>query len=134
MAYELPGRCPICSQSLQVTELRCRSCATVIRGDFLLGRFAKLSREQLLFLETFLRQRGVIKDVEEALGISYPTVRSRLDELLHVLGLTEEREQEREQRREILRDLSEGKISAEEAMTLLGKVSGSGTLAGREGR
>lgn len=124
MAYELPGRCPICGQPLHVTELRCSGCSTAIRGDFLLGRFAKLSREQLLFLETFLRQRGVIKDVEEALGISYPTVRGRLDDLLQTLGLTEEREQERERRREILRDLSEGKIGAEEAMAMLGKVSG----------
>ncbi|MCL4545848.1 MAG: DUF2089 domain-containing protein [Chloroflexi bacterium] len=131
MANELLGRCPVCGDALHVTELHCTSCDTRIRSDFSLGRFARLSREQLLFLETFLRQRGVIKDVEEALGVSYPTVRSRLDDLLRTLGLTEEREQERENRREILRSLSEGRLSAEEAMALLSKVSSPGATPDR---
>jgi hypothetical protein len=74
------------------------------------------------FLEAFLRARGVIKDVEEALGISYPTVRSRLDELLRTLDLGDDRERER--RRVILADLSDGKISSEEAMTMLAGLKG----------
>jgi len=74
------------------------------------------------FLEAFLRARGVIKDVEEALGISYPTVRSRLDELLRTLDLGDDRERER--RRVILADLSDGKISSEQAMSMLAGLKG----------
>jgi hypothetical protein len=93
-----------------------------VEGRFVLDRFARLNREQMQFLEAFLRARGVIKDVEEALGISYPTVRSRLDELLRTLDLGDDRERER--RRVILADLSDGKISSEQAMSMLAGLKG----------
>lgn len=122
MAHEMLGRCPVCGEALEVARLHCPHCDTSVEGRFALGRFAALSREQVQFLEAFLRARGVIKEVEEALGISYPTVRGRLDDLLRALGFTEEREQqerEREQRRGVLADLSAGRISAEDAMRRL---------------
>lgn len=117
MSHEVLGQCPVCGESLEVAKLHCPSCQTTVEGRFALDRFARLNREQAQFLEAFLRARGVIKDVEEALGISYPTVRGRLDDVLRALDLGDDRERER--RRTILADLSDGKISSEQAMAML---------------
>jgi hypothetical protein len=79
-----------------------------------------LSREHLAFVETFLRARGKIKDVEEELGISYPTVVSRLNEVLVALGFEageDPRESERRQR--ILDEVSAGRLSVAEAAEAL---------------
>ena len=117
----LIGRCPVCSEALRVTRLECDSCGTRVEGTFALGRFHSLTPEQLQFLETFVRVRGNIKDVERELGISYPTVRSRLDAVIRALGFPSQAEPDREveRRKEILRELSEGKIEADDAVKLL---------------
>jgi hypothetical protein len=83
---EVTGRCPMCEAELVVTHLRCRQCGTGLEGVFHLTRFDRLSREQLRFVDVFLKNRGVIRDVERELTISYPTVRSRLDEVIRALG------------------------------------------------
>jgi hypothetical protein len=83
---ELTGRCPICEAELTVTHLRCQRCGTGLEGTFTLTKFDRLSREQLRFVDVFVKNRGVIRDVERELGISYPTVRSRLDEVIRALG------------------------------------------------
>jgi hypothetical protein len=115
------GQCPICSGELQVTRLHCRACGTSIEGQFDLGKFHSLSREQLQFAEVFIRNRGNIKDVERELGISYPTVRGRLDALIRALGydLPEEPKPSIDQRREILAQLERGEINPEDALKLL---------------
>jgi hypothetical protein len=87
MPHDAIATCPICSGELAVTRLHCRSCGTTLEGDFNVGRFARLSREQFALLESFLRSRGNLKEMERELGISYPTVRARVDALLRALGL-----------------------------------------------
>jgi hypothetical protein len=87
MAHDAIATCPICSGELAVTRLHCRSCGTTLEGDFNVGRFARLSREQFALLESFLRSKGNLKEMERELGISYPTVRARVDALLRALGL-----------------------------------------------
>jgi hypothetical protein len=87
MAHDAIATCPICSGELAVTRLHCRACGTTLEGDFTVGRFARLSREQFALLESFLRSRGNLKEMERELGISYPTVRARVDALLRALGL-----------------------------------------------
>lgn len=72
-------QCPVCDADLRITELTCATCSTKLHGDFPPAPLARLSREHQQFIETFLRCRGVIRDVERMLGISYPTVRARLD-------------------------------------------------------
>ena len=121
MANPVIGRCPICSESLRVVRLECQACGTRLEGDFTLGRFHALSTEQLEFLGTFIRARGNFKDVERELGISYPTVRSRLDAVIRALGFPSQVEPDRdaERRKEILRELAEGKIAPDDAATLL---------------
>lgn len=116
----LIGKCPVCAETLKVTRLECDSCGTRLEGAFGLGRFQNLSAEQLQFLETFIRVRGNIKDVERELGLSYPTVRGRLDAVIRALGFEVPAEDHSaERRKEILRELSEGKIPAEDAVRLL---------------
>lgn len=87
MARDVIATCPVCEGELTVTRLHCRSCGTALEGEFGVGRFGRLEREQLAFLESFLRSRGNLKELERELGISYPTVRSRLEGLLRALGL-----------------------------------------------
>src|SRR3954449_6042254 len=86
MPHDVISTCPVCSNELAVTRLQCRSCGTSLEGDFTVGRFGRLTREQLVLLESFLRSRGNLRDMERELGISYPTVRSRVEALVRALG------------------------------------------------
>ena len=86
MPHDVISTCPVCSSELTVTRLNCRSCGTTLEGEFSVGRFGRLTREQLLLLESFLRSRGNLRDMERELGISYPTVRSRVEALVRALG------------------------------------------------
>lgn len=86
MPHDVISTCPVCSGELAVTRLHCRSCGTTLEGEFSVGRFGRLTREQLLLLESFLRSRGNLRDMERELSISYPTVRSRVEALVRVLG------------------------------------------------
>src|SRR4029078_3980762 len=89
MARDVIPTCPVCEGELAITRLHCRSCGTALEGEFGVGRFGRLSREQLSLLESFLRSRGNLKERERELGISYPTVRSRVDALVRAIGLGE---------------------------------------------
>src|SRR5712691_12329963 len=115
------ARCPICAETLAVARLDCAACGTRIEGSFALGRFHRLSPEQLEFLEVFIKARGNFKDVERELGMSYPTVRSRLDAVIRGLGFLSQAEPDREaeRRKEILRELAEGRIAPDDAASLL---------------
>lgn len=86
MPHDVIATCPVCAGELGVTRLRCRSCATTLEGDFSVGRFGRLDRDQLALLESFLRSRGNLREMERELGISYPTVRSRVEALVRSLG------------------------------------------------
>ena len=86
MPHDVISTCPVCSNELAVTRLQCRSCGTSLEGDFSVGRFGRLNREQLTLLESFLRSRGNLREMERELGISYPTVRSRVEALVRALG------------------------------------------------
>jgi hypothetical protein len=86
MAHDVISTCPVCSNELSVTRLHCASCGTSLEGDFSVGRFGRLNREQLALLESFLRSRGNLREMERELGISYPTVRARVEALVRALG------------------------------------------------
>lgn len=86
MQHDVIATCPVCANELAVTRLHCRSCGTTLEGDFSVGRFGRLSREQLALLESFLRSRGNLREMERELGISYPTVRGRVEALVRALG------------------------------------------------
>jgi len=119
--YDLLGKCPVCGEDLTVTRLHCRSCDLALEGHFGLGRFYRLDPEQLHFVETFIRCEGKLNKVQEELGLSYPTVRSRLHEAIRALGyeVREELTMSPEQRKSILDDLAQGEITSDEAVKLL---------------
>lgn len=84
--HPAPTTCPVCSRPLTIVRLGCGGCGTAIEGHFSMGRLGRLTRDQLDFVEVFLGARGKIKDVEAALGISYPTVVARLEQVVAALG------------------------------------------------
>jgi len=86
MPHDVISTCPVCASELAVTRLHCDSCGTTLEGDFSVGRFGRLNRDQLVLLESFLRSRGNLREMERELGISYPTVRSRVEALVRALG------------------------------------------------
>jgi len=86
MPHDAIATCPVCSGELSVTRLHCRTCGTTLEGDFSVGRFGRLGREQMAILESFLRSRGNLRDMERELGLSYPTVRARVEALVRALG------------------------------------------------
>jgi len=85
-----PNRCPVCDGELLVTRLQCSSCSTEVNGSFTLGRLASLREPHASLLEMFLRVRGNVKEMERELGLSYPTVRARLEEAFQAAGFPRE--------------------------------------------
>ena len=122
--YKAPGQCPVCGQRLIISKLSCNHCHTSIDGAFSSCKFCQLPKDQLDFIETFIRCRGNIKDVEKELNISYPTVRKNLDTVIQSLGYQIERSDNQEKensawRQEILDALERGEISSKDAVKRL---------------
>jgi hypothetical protein len=139
-------KCPVCGGDLMVTRLHCPSCDTTIEGEFDPGAsgsrlqevfspeqlkpllpFSRLSAEQLQFILTFVRCEGRFNRMEEEMGLSYPTLRNRLNEIIRSMGYEPPREEAAVSRAEqpagpgpaerqaILDQLSQGEIDLEEA-------------------
>ena len=119
MKYKAPGRCPVCGHELTVTRLSCGHCQTKLEGEFATCKFCQLPTEQMEFIEVFIKCRGNIKDVERELGISYPTVRNRLDGVIQSLGYRVENPEppaeDKERGQDILGALERGELTAQEA-------------------
>jgi hypothetical protein len=115
---KLISECPVCSGALRVTHLRCGDCGTELSGEFTANEFARLPGDKLGFLRVFLACRGNLKEVEAELNISYPTVRSRLDQLLEALTLAGDVEDESAasiDRASVIEALQRGEMTVEEA-------------------
>ncbi len=121
--YSALTRCPVCKSELAVTRLHCQSCDTTVEGRFAPGHFANLSPEQIEFIVTFVRCEGKINRMEQEIGLSYPTIRNRLQEVIRALGFEPGKDEpvaiDQETRNSILADLDAGKISADDAMRRL---------------
>ena len=100
-----------------VERLKCKRCGTTIEGEFTLNEFASLDRKNLEFLRLYLKNRGNLSRVAEVLGISYPTVLSRFNDLLKSLGYSTEGE--RDETEDVLERLEKGEISVREALKIL---------------
>lgn len=129
MQYQAPGVCPVCSHELTISKLQCTHCKTSIEGSFSHCEFCMLPTEDLFFMKTFIKCRGNIKDVEKELGISYPTVKSKLNNLIEALGFhvseldTKEIVKERqEEKTKIIDALERGEITAKEASEKIAKI------------
>ncbi len=131
MEREVISTCPVCEGRLQVTRLHCNTCGTTIEGEFNVGRFANLDRPQMALLESFLRSRGNLRELERELGLSYPTVRGRVETLLRSLGLGDgpaapaeatapaEPQIDAATRRSVLERLAKHELTAEQAAAAL---------------
>lgn len=115
MKREVIGKCPICSKNLEVVRLGCSSCGTAIEGNFKLCKFCSLTKEQKEFAEIFIRNRGNIKEIEKDMGISYPTVKKELENLIEALGYKSEA-QTTSYKKEVLGKLYRGEITVDDAI------------------
>jgi len=123
--YRYPGRCPVCGHEMLVSKLTCTHCQTKLGGEFNTCKFCRLPNEQVEFIEVFIKCRGSIKDVEKELGISYPTVRNRLEGVIQALGYRAEKvdlQEDRESRQKILLSLEKGEITPQDAVRQLKKA------------
>ena len=120
--YPVIGKCPICGDTLNVTRLHCRNCDSSVEGQFSLGRFYRLSPDQLAFVETFIRCEGKLNRVQDELSMSYPTARARLAGVIRALGYEVGDDEEAAPsgvRKTVLEKLAAGEINSEEAVGLL---------------
>jgi hypothetical protein len=116
--YPLLTRDPVTGGELMVTRLECPESGIVIEGRFSLGWIARLSSEQLEFVELLVKNRGNVQKLAAELGVAYNTARARLDEIATILGGSPETNGLVD-RRQVLDRLASKEISVEDAMRLL---------------
>lgn len=123
---EFEGKCHFCGGDVVITSTRCKKCGTSVKGDFNVCELCKLSAEAKVFIKVFIQCDGNIKNVEKSLGISYPTVKSRLalvkEELSRLdidTGVDKSRVENKNKRQEILNKINNGELSVDEALSML---------------
>ena len=122
MRKEGIGTCPVCQNTLQATRLSCNVCHTEITGEFELSRFSYLNKEELNFVETFMRVYGNIKEMEKELDVSYPTVKKMLEQVVVKMGFeARDTREPSTSTHELLTKIKNKEISVNDALTLLKK-------------
>jgi hypothetical protein len=120
MVREVLGKCPVCGGTTEVTSINCNDCGTKIEGHFKLCRFCALTDEQKTFTDVFMKCRGNVKEVEKELGVSYPTVKNRLEDVVSALGYkSNPTTVDMGRKKEILDKLDNGEVSVEDALEML---------------
>jgi len=124
-------KCPACQNEVIVTRISCTRCECEVTGQFQPTIFSRLTPESLAFVETFVRLRGNIKEMERELGVPYSTIRNRLDDVIMELGFVpgahipppaSPPEVPTASRQEILKRLESGEITAEDAAEEFGRI------------
>lgn len=108
-------KCPVCTHQLKAVKLTCQHCGTQIENTFDFPKIMHLTREQLEFVEVFILCRGNIKDVEKELNISYPTVRTKLDQVIEMLGDPKETQNGSDKRKKGVEDKAASKNAEEDS-------------------
>ncbi len=111
------AECPYCQQAMTVSRMTCHSCQVAVEATFPTARLANLPVEHQRFIEIFVLASGSLKEIAEQTGVSYPTVRSRLDKV--IAALREEIGRTQKTKGSILDAVSAGKLSAETAAQLI---------------
>lgn len=114
----LPGSCPFCGHSIEITRVNCKGCDCEINGSFNPGSFGLLPIEYQKFIAVFLKHRGNISQVEKELGISYPTINKMLETVNNMLEITTEK-QPMLSRKQILDSIEKGEMSVKDAAFIL---------------
>lgn len=115
-------KCPACKSIVKPSRLNCSGCGLVIEGDFFLPRLARLSQEHQVLVEAFICSGGNLKDLSSEMGVSYPTMRKKVDAL--VAALQELKEKDQQLIDEILSDIETGKINAVTGLRAIQEISG----------
>jgi len=120
---KLPKHCPACSASLMVSRLTCPECGTEVTGSFPLDLFSRLAPNDFDFVVLFVKSRGNVKEMERELGISYWTIRTRLNEIVDQLGLEPQPAPPNQgaavRRQQVLEQLNNGLLTVSEAAVKL---------------
>jgi hypothetical protein len=126
--HKLLESCPCCGGSLTITGVVCNSCGTAVTGRFRTCDFCRLTDEQSTFLRLFVQRRGNLSEMEKVLGISYPTVRNKLEEVIRVLQNAEQSEAPAAPtaRDAVLQRVAAGQLSPQEALAMLSGMSEEG--------
>ncbi|MDI3341323.1 MAG: DUF2089 domain-containing protein [Sphaerobacter sp.] len=124
--FTAPQQCPTCGSPLQLRELACPACATTVRGTWAASPFSRLTADQQTFLLLFVRSRGNLSDVERTLGISYPTVRAKLEEIIAALADPAPPESApaapASPRQELLERIARGELTVDEGLAQLRRL------------
>lgn len=125
--YTAPHQCPTCGSGLEIRELSCPTCDTIVRGRWAPSPFSRLNADQQTFLSIFVRSRGNLSDVERTLGVSYPTVRAKLEEVIAALEEpASEPAEPPSERAAILERIASGELPVDEGMAILRRLSAEG--------
>lgn len=108
--------CPECNKPLKIARMTCPSCNLAVEGDFELSPLGKLSVDDQAFVIAFVRHHGSIKKMESLFGISYPTVKNRLNAISAAL---DKNFQAPSPNLYVLEQLSQGELTVEEALDRL---------------
>jgi hypothetical protein len=111
------ARCCGCDRSMVITRLYCPSCEVSLDGEFELSALARLSLEDQTFVAAFLRHHGNIRKMEQLFGVSYPTVKNRLNAVVKQIDHSFDAPSPNTR---VLEQLSRGEISVDEAIGRLG--------------
>lgn len=116
-------QCPACGGPIVITEIKCTNCHLTMQGEFTPGLFSTLSGDQLTFVRAFLRVRGNLSEMEKVLGVSYPTIRNKLEEINQALERAEQSPDPiplpNGERNAILNKVATGELTAAEALERL---------------
>ncbi len=116
--------CSVCDGLLQVREMVCPACEMHLSGDFSFPRLMRLSGKNLMLGEALILAGGNLKELAQTLGVSYPTVRKRVDDLmeeLHALRASDQLKID-----DILRGIEAGTVPAAKGTRLIKELNGSG--------
>jgi hypothetical protein len=103
--------------SLVVERVRVPEKQIVIEGEFALPELTRLSLEDQIFIAAFVRSHGSIKEMEQVFGVSYPTIKARLNRIASQLEFVDTNPSPT--RAEVLERLNNGEMTAEEAIRAL---------------
>ena len=114
--------CPVCKNELTLSRMKCGGCGVVLEGSFSLPRLARLSGEHRKLAEDMILCGGNLKDLAVACGVSYPTLRKKVDELISALGRLKSLDEERVSA--ILAEIENGQLAAEEGVRKIREIQG----------
>lgn len=114
------NQCGYCGASMRITELTCDDCGFAHAGEFYTPRLYRLGPQEQRFIELFVLASGSLKQMAEVLGVSYPTVRGRLDKLIE--HLKDEKRADENRKQKILDDIEAGRISAKQGMRMIDAI------------